>query len=143
MISFKWEKYTKNFFLYQFVLFLLFITAYFLDIYFYSIQNTDRSIVEMIIIKVFCLILIGCLAVYEFLQFLNEESKRDYFKDFWNYVDFLIITMYPTLVGADLSGLTPAYVTIGNCLFLVLMFLKLCFYLRIFESFSFLVSMIF
>ena len=49
--------------------------------------------------------------------------------------------MYIPAAICDLVGESRDYVTIAYSIILVLLFIKLCFYLRIFDGFSFLVSM--
>ena len=44
IITYKWDKYAKKFFLYQFLVFILFLISYLLDIYFMVIYRDERSL---------------------------------------------------------------------------------------------------
>ena len=73
---------------------------------------------------------------------LTRDFVRDYFSDLWNLFDFMLIfTNIVTIALSFMTSLLPALI-ISKCLLLVFTFIKLCFYMRISDGFSFLVSML-
>ncbi len=113
IIQFKWEKYTKDFFLKQFYLFLVFFFVNFTDIY-YSILSKEidensfitsdgRNPFVYIPLKVICGIILLYFGIYECRQMLNMENIKDHFSEIWNYTDLLLIVTYFMMAVFDLK----------------------------------------
>lgn len=73
---------------------------------------------------------------------LKKYELKKYFKDIWNTIDLLLILFYIPTAIVDVVNREAVYVTIAYCLILIMAVAKLFSYLRIFDNFSFLVSML-
>jgi hypothetical protein len=71
-----------------------------------------------------------------------SKNKKEYMSDLWNFFDFFLIAINLTIINLDFfyTYVTPQVIL--NTLMLLLIFTKICFYLRISDGFSFLVSML-
>jgi hypothetical protein len=88
--------------------------------------------------KVICTILL--------LYFLNYEVKsariqEGYFNELWNLIDMMLIALYIPTAILEHMNICFIPVTILQALVVSLSFLKINFFLRIYDDFSFLVSM--
>ena len=89
-----------------------------------------------------CSIVIIFFSFEEAIQLKREKEKIKYLKNWWNIFDILLILVY--LIYLLMSFLyEKSNVTIAfQCLIVVLTFIKVIFFLRIFEKLSFLVQMV-
>ncbi len=108
IIQFKWEKYTRDFFLKQFYFFLIFFFVNFGDIY-YSIFSKEIDDSSMIIsdgrdpyiyitLKSIC----GLVLLYfGFHEIRQMKSIREHFSEIWNWTDLLLIVTYFVMAVFD------------------------------------------
>ena len=69
-------------------------------------------------------------------------ERQRYFKSMWNLFDCLLIVTYSTYIPFTLMFERTHYVIKSlQCLIVMLTFIKMMFYLRIYDEFSFLVHM--
>ena len=75
---------------------------------------------------------------------MKEEHWKDYFmKDIWNLCDILFFCVYVSYLPISFHYTPDAYVVkVLQCSIVGLLLVKLNFFLRIFDEFSFLVQMI-
>eukprot|EP00347_Sterkiella_histriomuscorum_P017645 403348548 len=146
IINFKWKQYTKSFFQTQFNIFLIFCIAFLFEIL-YSFTNVDRKAdppVDQRNIYVFCLlkslatIVLTYFLIYETKQALKQEN---YFNEIWNFFDYMLILTYIGYIILEIFAPFNDSVIIIRLLIVFLSFLKVNFFLRIYDGFSFLVSM--
>eukprot|EP00347_Sterkiella_histriomuscorum_P001568 403371532 len=97
--------------------------------------------VQQVIVKSVCWTYLIFLTYYE-IKSMILQGFFSYFSEFFNYGDFAIIIVYMTTSILDLSQNEPQYIRILYSIVLVLSFIKLIAYLRLYKGFSFLVSMI-
>eukprot|EP00347_Sterkiella_histriomuscorum_P005218 403357440 len=146
IINFKWNSYTKTFFQTQFNIFLIFCLSFMIEIL-YSLILVDRKsdpitdnrnpIVQYSLKSVSLLVLIYFL-VYEIKQAVRQEN---YLKEIWNFFDYTLIVTYVLLTSLEASYPYEDYIIILKLAIVFLTFLKINFFLRIYDGFSFLVSM--
>eukprot|EP00347_Sterkiella_histriomuscorum_P010233 403377082 len=148
VINYKWQTYTKSFFQMQFVFYVLFILGYVVDL-FYSLHEKDynadlevtrddRNLAIMLVMKGFCCVI---LAYFGYYEIKSSSLQERYFEDPWNYIDFGLIAIYVPTMILDIFNFLPLLCIILQCLVVFLSFLKVNFFLRIYDGFSFLVSM--
>eukprot|EP00347_Sterkiella_histriomuscorum_P007196 403349897 len=130
VIDYKWRKYTKSYFKLHFAYFLVFLTLIIFDIYFFVIQRNPKEeekefkhdLVSQYIIK--------------------GGWAKNYLSEFFNYGDLAIIATYMLTSILDIMDTVPVNISILYSILLILSFIKLTAYLRLYKGFSFLVSMI-
>ncbi|CDW83104.1 wd-40 repeat protein [Stylonychia lemnae] len=157
IIKFKWNHYTKNFFQNQFLIFLIFVVSFVFEIY-YSISsgktqaqpskedllkgmeiNEDtRNLATMIVNKCICTIVLLYFFYYEVRQ---ARKQVGYFKELWNLSDFSLIASYFILNIIEFTSDDRNALVIMQIIVVLFSFLKINFFLRIYDGFSFLVSM--
>jgi hypothetical protein len=118
-------------------IYMIVYTSYVNDIYLYRLMDNRVA---------YCWAIMLCLLypfMYDSLQ-LFKQGPTEYFQDPWNFIDQAHI--WCGIVNALLQRFSPDILSKHNILFMVLvstiMLLKTFFYLRIFISMSFLVSML-
>ncbi|CDW78462.1 wd-40 repeat protein [Stylonychia lemnae] len=161
IIDYKWEQYTKAFYIKHFFLFLAFIVSLITDT-FVSIQmkrTLDESQKEInqyfwtalfisVGFKSICFILLIYFALYELKTKEALGSWGRYFESFWNILDFILIALYAFVFVIDImdyfdfSFFTDSTSKILLCLFIFLAFIKFCYFMRILSGFSSLVYML-
>jgi len=92
--------------------------------------------------RLICSIIIIFFTFEEVTQLIKETERSKYFRNWWNIFDIQMILVY--LIYLLISFLyEKSNVTIAfQCLIVVLTFIKVIFFLRIFENLSFLVQML-
>ncbi|CDW79849.1 wd-40 repeat protein [Stylonychia lemnae] len=158
IIKFKWNKYTKSFYQNRFYIYLIFMASFIFDIFYsvYATQNDqekseqkssadlDTEILQpniwiKISSKIICSLVLLFFLIYELKQI--SVQKGSYFSDGWNYFDFSHIIAYTTFCILDFTNEDKINLILIKILVIVLTFMKLFFFLRIYDGFSFLVSM--
>ncbi|CDW81541.1 wd-40 repeat protein [Stylonychia lemnae] len=157
IINFKWNEYTKRFYEFGFYIYLIFMTSFIFDI-FYSTYATQSNCDEKddvvgqsnteilrpnIWIKISNKIICSGILIY-FLVYEIKQVKvqgKDYFKDGWNYFDFLHIVSFTIYCILDFIDVDQDILILVKIMVIVLSFMKLLFFLRIYDGFSFLVQM--
>eukprot|EP00347_Sterkiella_histriomuscorum_P013895 403362947 len=146
IINFKWDTYTKYFFQTQFNIFLIFCLSFMIEIL-YSLILVDRKsdpitddrdpIIQYSLKPVSLLVLIYFF-VYEIRQAVKQEN---YMKEIWNFFDYSLIFAYSLLTVLEAAFPYEDFIVILKLVIVFLTFLKINFFLRIYDGFSFLVSM--
>eukprot|EP00347_Sterkiella_histriomuscorum_P018211 403346367 len=145
ILNFKWERYAKKFFINQFYLYLIFLLSYVLDLYFFtinaSVEQVSRSIIQQLVLKLTC---VGYLLLQEYYELLmiSKIGFVNYFNDFWNVVDQALALLYFAIVIIDTQEIAYNGIIIMHSCMLILIFIKLCEVLRVFQGFSYQVSML-
>eukprot|EP00347_Sterkiella_histriomuscorum_P003812 403362845 len=145
ILNFKWERYARKFFINQFYLYLLFLSSYVIDLYFLTInadaEYDSRSIIQQLVVKLTC---VGYLLLQEYYELLmiSRIGFVNYFNDLWNVVDQALTLLYFVIVIIDTQEITYNGIVIMHSCMLILIFIKLCEVLRVFQGFSYQVSML-
>eukprot|EP00347_Sterkiella_histriomuscorum_P003541 403363900 len=145
ILNFKWERYAKKFFINQFYLYLVFLISYILDLYFFTIhadaEQDSRSIIQQLVLKLTC---IGYLLHQEYYELLmiSRIGFVNYFNDLWNVIDQALTLLYFLIVIIDTQEITYDGIVIMHSCTLIIIFIKLCEVLRVFQGFSYQVSML-
>jgi Ion transport protein len=150
IINFKWNQYTKNFFEKQFLIFLVFVFLFIADTYLsIYMENSEIYIHEAglsnpyvtctLVAKLICLVILSYFAKYEIKSALADFG--DYISEYWNFIDFMVIVMQLVSTVCFVSGVDFDVMRMIYCLMAIMVFIKVCFFLRIYDGFSFLVSM--
>jgi len=123
---------------------MIFVICFLVDLY---ITQCDKRYGDLpnfvhilqLILKIICLATLLKFFAYE-VKLAIKQGKY-YFKDYWNYFDILfIVTFFTNVIGGYLD-LYDIIITYLDVCILLLAFIKLNFFLRIFEGFSYLASM--
>ena len=141
-----------TFFRRQFNIFLIFLFTFVLDIL-YSIisksqdQDTgkihDTRIPAVIYaFKIICSLVLAYFASHEIKTMSLLEKISDYFDDIWNFFDFFLIAVYIPVAILDITNDYTDALRILQCILVLMSFVKVCFFVRIYDGFSFLVSML-
>ncbi|CDW87575.1 UNKNOWN [Stylonychia lemnae] len=153
IIKFKWQRYTKSFYQFQFMVYLLFMISFIIEIYHSTFKGKtqidpedgsdaidDRKSYLIIINKVVSASTLFFFLTYELRQILIQ--KKQYFLVIWNIIDITQIIAYITLNIIEFQSMNMDSLVLLFVIVIALSFLKLYYFLRIYEGFSFLVQMI-
>ncbi|CDW82015.1 wd-40 repeat protein [Stylonychia lemnae] len=156
IINFKWNQYTRKFYHARFYVYLIFMASFFTDIFYstYSLQNTNqeqraedqRSEISQfnrilkIITKIVCCLVLAFFSFEEVKQLLVQKGK--YFKNGWNYFDFLHIITYVAFCIIEFTNQSQDTQILIQITVIFLTFMKLLFFLRIYDGISFLIQML-
>eukprot|EP00347_Sterkiella_histriomuscorum_P023097 403335961 len=146
VLNFKWDKYTNKFFIHQFYLYMAFLLSYVLDLYYFTInaeedKEDSRSIIQQFVLKLTC---VGYLLLQEYYELLMMKRIGfvEYIDDLWNVIDQLLALLYFVIVIIDIQDMAYNGIVIMHSFMLILVFVKLCEILRVFQGFSYQVSML-
>ncbi|CDW88037.1 wd-40 repeat protein [Stylonychia lemnae] len=155
IIKFKWNENTKAFYQQKFYIYLIFMASFVLDIFYttYAFQkitetseNQEKQIAESqpniwlrIITKIVCSLVLLYFFVLEVRQLLIQ--KLAYFNDGWNYFDFSLMISFAALCILEFIMEDQNDLILIKVLVIILSFMKLFYFLRIYDGFSFLVQM--
>ncbi|CDW85239.1 wd-40 repeat protein [Stylonychia lemnae] len=151
IINFKWNTYTKSFYQNRFYFYMIFMASFIFDIFYstYATQNildesNNKEVLQpniwlQISTKIICSLVLLYFLIYEIQQI--RVQRGDYFKDGWNYFDFTHILAYTTYCILDFTNDAQVNQILIKILVIVLSFMKIFFFLRIYDGFSFLVQM--
>lgn len=141
-----------GFFRRQFHIFLIFLFAFILDILYSIISKSqdqetgklkDTRIQEVqYSFKFICSCVLAYFASHEIKTMSLLEKISDYFDDIWNFFDFFLIAVYIPVAILDITNDYIDALRILQCILVLMSFVKVCFFLRIYDGFSFLVSML-
>ncbi|CDW85302.1 wd-40 repeat protein [Stylonychia lemnae] len=148
IIQFKWRTHTRVFYFKNFFIYMIFIFAFIFETFYsayYGLISEEldgdlRNIWVRILIKFICFGVIVYFLIYEYRQF--KIQKFSYFMDLWNYFDLSYIISYVILTIVEFSSTSEQAVIILHIIAILLSSMKLFQFLRIFQGFSFLVSML-
>ncbi|CDW91000.1 wd-40 repeat protein [Stylonychia lemnae] len=154
IIKFKWNEYTKSFYQNRFYTYLIFMASFIFDIFYSTyafaieidknlqgqkIEDLETQNLLKISTKVICSIVLFYFLTYEINQI--RVQGKNYFKDGWNYFDFSHILAFTLYCILDFTSENQESLILIKILVIVLSFMKLFFFLRIYDGFSFLVQM--
>lgn len=144
VINHKWKKFTKSFYLRQFLLLLLFTLSLIIDLWTFADKEQSAPSDSWITTQRVLSRLVCSMAIAYFFYFETKELLKEgfsYFKSKWNIFDICLNLTYGfyVLFSFFLEEVTIKYV---QCLIILLTLLKVMFYLRIFDGISFLVQMV-
>lgn len=147
VINFKWQHYTKGYFMWQLAKNLIFLASFILDLIFMNPKGLDEgsheSMVGSIVTRSICGVIMLDHLHYEVKQLKLMGFKGYFTTDFWNTIDALLIASYASYVPIAFCFEFDYYaVRALQCGVLFLFAIKLNFYLRIFDKMGFLVQMI-
>ncbi|CDW85176.1 wd-40 repeat protein [Stylonychia lemnae] len=156
IIKFKWNQYTKSFYQNRFYTYLIFMASFIFDIFYSTyafaqendsdqkVDNQDTEIFQpniwiKISTKAICSIVLCYFLTYEISQI--RVQGKEYFSDGWNYFDFSHILAFAAFCILDFTTENQDNLILIKILVIILSFMKLFFFLRIYDGFSFLVQM--
>eukprot|EP00347_Sterkiella_histriomuscorum_P000105 403377162 len=140
ILDFKWERYARSYFYQQFFYFLIFLASYIIDIYFLALK-VNRELYIQLILKLVCASYLILTAFQEVKQ-LRKLGAKEYVPNIWNFFDIAMILLYFSIIVLDIGDFIQNYIIILHSAMLMLVLIKLLQNLRIFQGFSFLVSML-
>lgn len=97
-------------------------------------------VVTTLTMKLICIIILIYFSQYEIRSAMRDIKV--YLKEIWNLIDFAVIVLQIVCTILFISGLDFNALRIIYCILAIMIFVKICFFLRIYDGFSFLVSMI-
>ncbi len=104
-----------------------------------SIVTSDgRSPIIYITFEALCGVILLYFGIHEIRQM---KSIKEHFSEIWNWTDLLLILAYFVMVFFDHDENAYILTTVLQVLVVSLAFIKICFFLRIYEGFGFLVSL--
>jgi Ion transport protein len=149
IITFKWETYTRAYFMWQFYKCLLFILSLILDIALlnqahYTMEGEPSSYLGVTIAtRSACSLYILDHMLSECKQLYNQGVKQYVTASIWNVCDNILAALYIAYVPVSFTrDLSDYSLKVLQCLLLLLACIKLNYFLRIFDRFSYLVQMI-
>lgn len=109
--------------------------------------NDENQLVHLLnfISTVICSIIALKFLIYEFKQMWSSTKFSSYFEDLWNINDLslcIFLFIYSAFSIGSYVELQSTAMKSVKCLIVITLFVKTIFYLRIFETFSFLVDML-
>ncbi|CDW83686.1 serine threonine protein kinase [Stylonychia lemnae] len=141
ILDFKWQMYAQKFFRGNFMLYMIFMTSFLIDLYFFVTQKSNRSRGTQFILKLVCYVYLIYSIYYEAKTYI-KQGWQNYFNELWSYVDIIVVILYIVYSVLDLMNKYEEIVVIFYSLTLIASFIKLFSFLRIFKGFSFQVSML-
>ncbi|CDW91093.1 wd-40 repeat protein [Stylonychia lemnae] len=157
IINFKWNQYTKSFYQQNFQIYLIFMVFFIFDIFYTTytskqndkideqlsaqteVEETRPNIWVKTSTKIICSIVLLYFLIHEIRQIRIQKSS--YFSDGWNYFDFFHIISFATFCIMEFTVNDKVNLILIEILVIILSFMKLFFFLRIYDGFSFLVQM--
>jgi hypothetical protein len=150
VVDFKWQKYTEEFFMFQFAKTIIFMASFLADIIIMSPEDgiedpeSGHYIASAIISRIVCSIIMIDHLLYEIKQLRSTHEYLEHFTgDFWNIFDTLIFLLYVAYVPMSFTMDREEYaIKSMQCAIMLLYAIKFNFFLRIFDKLGFLVQMI-
>ena len=147
VINFKWDAYTKAHFVLYLVKTVIFMTCFIIDIIALSpdgFQDEPSQVLHTsIVTRSICGIYMLDFIRSEIQQWWKAGIEKYFSKDIWNIFDLALFLTYMAYIPVSFVYSGDAYsVKALQCAIIQLFVIKLNFYLRIFDTFAFLVQMI-
>ena len=140
IIDYKWNTYTKNFFLVKLIIYFIYLSFFYFDMDYMHDENRKLG-AYFYTIKGVCFVIQMWFLQYEVSQMINE--KMEYLKDMWNYFELMGTFTYVTASSLEVhyEEITDASKMLYSisCL---LALAKVLYLIRVFRQFSFLAMMI-
>jgi hypothetical protein len=137
VISFKWEAYTRGYFMGHFIKALVFILALVLDV-----TLTTDSIYLALSTRTIGGLLIADHSWLKARQ-LYYQGLKQYIMNFWNINDTMLALLYISYIPISFTKPPDDYgLKVVQCMLLGLACVKLNYFMRIFDRFSYLVQMV-
>jgi hypothetical protein len=127
---------------------LAFVLLYVIDLIF-SFQNSEsfsfldlenEHLIFTILNKLACISILMYFIKYEFR--IARKDLTSYLKSAWNFIDYMLVLLYIIVTILFVFSANFNIVQVLNCVLAIFIFIKISFFLRLFDGFSFLVSMI-
>ncbi|CDW87439.1 wd-40 repeat protein [Stylonychia lemnae] len=147
IINFKWQTYSKGYYEFKFYIFMEFVLFFIFEIFYSNyygktqmqFKKDSRDFNYIAIIKINN----SLVLLYFLFDELRQAIKQSgYFKDIWNLFDISLILSYILLNYVEFYQDITDFILIMQILVVIFASMKLLFFLRIYDGFSFLVSMI-
>ncbi|CDW79774.1 wd-40 repeat protein [Stylonychia lemnae] len=147
IIIYKWSNYTQMYFQRKLLIFLIFIAGFVFEAY-YSLENIEREddtvkdnrlIGVIISTKIICSLVLLYFIIDEVKQLI--KSGKEYFQEWWNIFDMLLFITYFSEMICEAFTVNSDVIVVMKVTIMFLAFLKVNFFLRIYDGFSFLVTM--
>ena len=143
IVDFKWETFTKQFFLQKLAIYFIFLINLYIDIdlVFVEVPQEREKGVYYLFRKFIGILIEGFFFSYEMQQL--SKSGQEYFSDPWNYFELAGIVLYSSAVFEDYyhDEITDAC-KILYVLTILFGLIKVLFLVRVFKNLSFLVMMV-
>lgn len=94
VILYKWAVYTKGFFMNRFLLHILFILSFLTELMICQNQLHEATCTK--VSQGVGMFVMLYFLFYEVRQFLMQRRFADYFKNYWNISDILLLAVYAT-----------------------------------------------
>ena len=141
VIDFKWNTYTFWYFSYKFILLLMFVKSLLVDLLICNNSFMENTIKCQIASRSVCGVVISYFFFYEIRQLLRNFNILDYYRSLWNIFDTLFIIAYVCYI--PISFLSYDLVIISTqAVVIMVTFIKIIYFLRIFQDFSFMIQML-
>mmetsp|Transcript_14472 Transcript_14472/g.22443 ORF Transcript_14472/g.22443 Transcript_14472/m.22443 type:complete len:151 (+) Transcript_14472:5568-6020(+) len=146
IVDYKWDTYTRQFFIDKLIYYFGFLVVFFIDIDYVFIEEDPHSDERTkgawyIARKTMGILIQMFFFIYEMRQLY--KSGREYFLDIWNYFELGGICLYFAAVAND--WINDDITDVCKMLYvgtILLSLVKVLFLLRVFKYISFLVSMV-
>eukprot|EP00347_Sterkiella_histriomuscorum_P012349 403368936 len=148
IINHKWNTYTKMFFQRQFRIYITFMMFFIADLFNslynkeidenYNVVVDNRQLWITLPTKIISFLCIMFFGIYELRVY---SLTKGHFEDPWNVLDFLLVVIFIPTTILEYNNTAQYFVTISYIFVVILSFQKINFFLRIYDGFSFLVSM--
>ena len=144
IIDYKWDTYGRDFFLYKFYFYAVFLIFYYADIHTMDLVGEDglrRKDLMFYVIKGVCTLINLVFFFYELYQMKNDGL--DYFYDSWNYLELFGNGLYQLgavldFLNSEIDDTTRIVVSFS----LILTLAKVVYLIRVFKQLNFLVTML-
>lgn len=142
IIDFKWQKYTKWYYVIQAIIYLSFFVIFIADLFYSVFYNQRRDFNLVLCLKIVCNAFLFFFLLISLASGFKAGLKW-YFKTIWNYIDLFIFVLYLAMTYLEMLKNPDyhIYVRIIFCPLVLLAEVKLTYFLRMLEGFSFQVQM--
>ncbi|CDW87819.1 wd-40 repeat protein [Stylonychia lemnae] len=160
IIKFKWQQYTLAYYKTQFYVYLIFLTTFLIDILYttYSLKSYNDQVklkvddqldlklqdyLPNIYVQISMKTICGLVLIYFLIHEIRQLriQRGNYFQDIWNYFDFSHIVIFICFCILEFTNEDSDLLILNKVLLIILSFMKLFYFLRIYDGFSFLVQM--
>ncbi|CDW82688.1 wd-40 repeat protein [Stylonychia lemnae] len=158
IINFKWQLYTLSYYRIKFYIYLVFMVAFIFDVFYsiYSSKSTDDnakqtedkesqhdqqpSIFLKITPKILCGLVLFYFSIHLIRQLIIKGASS--FSDFWNMIDSSLVVFYISFCCLEFTYEDSDLLILNKILLIILCFIKLFYYLRIYEGLSALIQIL-
>lgn len=147
VIDFKWNAYTREFFVIDFIKTIIFVMSFIIDIITLSPEgwkeDSNDYFIACVVTRSICGVYMIDFFINEMRQLKEERIYKYLTKDIWNFCDISLFSLYCAYVPVSFIYKGQEYtVKVIQCAIIMFISIKVNFYLRIFDKFAYLVQMI-